>query len=233
MGIEENLSSSQLRIIPLQKLSASRIAAITEYIQYNSKEPTLAFFQWNKAITLANYQSAEDVNLELAKKNNYQIVRLLGGGRAYIHNNDISFLLILPNYHQRFSAEENYSFVATRFIQSFNYFGLNSELKNAKKYGYDVYANGKILLGLASNIDKNSLMIHGAFYYNQPDYNLSIKLIKDYSLEDAVLLKKNVGYFLEHSDAKLDDLINTIIKSFSNNYFPKKLSNEELKEIDG
>lgn len=231
MGIEEKLFESNLRVIGIEKMKGSEIAAITQYLHENAKKPTLAFFQWTPSISLSCYQSIDDVNLNLAKEKNYQIVRMIGGGRAYIHNSDVSFLFILPNYSKPFSNEENYSFAASKFIEAFNFFGLKSELKNPQENGFDVYCNNKILLGLAQDSTKKSLMIHGAFYYQMPDYESALNLIKGYSKDDLELLKKNVGYFKENSNAKLSEVVQKIIGSFSKNYYFEGLSKEEREKI--
>jgi lipoate-protein ligase A len=141
MGIHERLMGEKLKVIPLIELSAAKIAAITEHLKYSATEPTLAFFKYKKAVTLSNKQAINDVNIDLAQSQNYEIVRTLGGGRAYVHNEDISFLFIVPNYYSPFSVNENYSFIADKFIKAFNHFGLNAQLKDLGKYGYDVYCN--------------------------------------------------------------------------------------------
>lgn len=232
MGIEDKLKNSNLRVLSLQNFKAPKIAAVTEALHSKSKEATLAFFQWEPSITLSYNQSIDDVDLELAKKNNYSVVRMLGGGRAYIHNNDVSFLLIIPGLKDNFSLKKNYEYVACKFINAFNGFGLKAELKDDRKYGFDIYVNNQILMGLAQHSLNDCLLIHGAFYYSKPDYDLAIKLIKGYDEKDAEILKKNVGYFAKYSNAKLTELLEKIIESFSPKHHLGELSIDEKKSIN-
>lgn len=231
MDINERLNGERLKVIPLVELSAAKIAAITEHLKYSATSPTLAFFKYKKAVTLSNKQTIKDVNIDLAESQNYEIVRTLGGGRAYIHNGDISFLFVLPNYDSLFSASKNYSFISDKFISAFNKLGLNAKLMDRGKYGYDIYSNGKILLGLAQDSTMHSLMIHGAFYYNKPDYEMAVKLIKGYDSSDSIELEKKVGYVLENSCIKLEDILQQVVNSFGMDYYFASHDFEAIKKL--
>lgn len=213
MGLED-----KLRIIPLQKLSGKRIAALTEALLMSAADdisdyPVLAFFEWEPTISIAYSQSCDDINLELAKEKGFDIVRMIGGGRAYIHDGDISFLLVMPS---KKDLTKNYEHIAEEFVKAFNEFDLNADTKYRRdvQQACDVYMNGKILLGLAQQMKKQAVMMHGAFYFDEPDFDLAVNMVKDYLPEHAAKIREKVGHVSHACNISKSEFVEKIISSF-------------------
>lgn len=215
-----------MRVIPLSEYSARRAASLTESMLY-SKTSTLAFFKWKPSITLPYMQTITDINLEACAAHNIEIARITGGGRAFVHGDDISFALVRQMENIDVTKELNW--ICEKACAALKELGINAQIKhriyqrNGKEItdGYDVEINGKILAGYAAKIkedntgDKN-VLIHGSFFYNKPTvenwpeyFNIPKELDKK---EMVKQIESNITHLLDHTKASPESICQMLAK---------------------
>ena len=66
-------------------------------IKEHSKEPIFRLYGWKPAcISLGRNQKDDFVDTEFLKENNIDVVRRLTGGRALLHDNEITYSFVCP-----------------------------------------------------------------------------------------------------------------------------------------
>ncbi|MEA2066076.1 MAG: biotin/lipoate A/B protein ligase family protein [Thermotogota bacterium] len=144
--------------------------------------PTVRFYQWSSpALSLGYFQQAEkEVDAEYCKENNIDIVRRLTGGRAILHDDELTYSIVigektdfLPN-----NILESYKIISEGIINGLNSLGLAAELKLAKRKkkapsGFsaacfdapslnEVVVAEKKLVGSAQTRQKGVILQHGS-----------------------------------------------------------------------
>ena len=71
---------------------------LLEYsIKHELNEPIFRLYGWKPAcVSLGRNQSDEHINKEYCKQNNIDIVRRLTGGRALLHDNELTYSFVCP-----------------------------------------------------------------------------------------------------------------------------------------
>ncbi|MDY6894996.1 MAG: lipoate--protein ligase family protein, partial [Thermotogota bacterium] len=132
--------------ISIAKLSAIR------------KISTLRIYQWKyPTLSLGKHQKTNNLNWEFIKSHNISVVRRPSGGRAVLHNNEItySFSTFVSNENLPNNLLASYLKISQALIKSLHAFGIEADLERSKKEGvtkdlcydapsfYEVKVNGK------------------------------------------------------------------------------------------
>ena len=66
-------------------------------IENNLKEPIFRLYGWSPAcVSLGRNQSDKHINKDFCNNNNIDIVRRLTGGRALLHDNELTYSFVCP-----------------------------------------------------------------------------------------------------------------------------------------
>ncbi|MDP6923224.1 MAG: lipoate--protein ligase family protein [Candidatus Scalindua sp.] len=99
----------------------------------SSKVPVLRFYQWKPcAVSIGRYQDLDDIDLEYCTKNSIDVVRRITGGKAVLHEKELTYSFIIDKEMMPRSIIESYKIISSAIIQGLNILGLNPEMNNSK-----------------------------------------------------------------------------------------------------
>ena len=138
--------------------------------------PTLRFYQWlPPAISIGYFQKPETVNLSLCSSLGIDVVRRPTGGRAVLHQNELTYSLIaglkegIPS-----SLPEAYGLICQGLLAGFRMIGIEAQMGQEKLTGSppdicflrssisDIVCQGKKFVGSAQMWSGSSLLQHGS-----------------------------------------------------------------------
>lgn len=144
-------------------------------------EPIFRLYGWKPAcVSLGRNQDDKFLDYEFLKKNNIDVVRRLTGGRALLHDDEItySFICSLSYLSQGEHVISSYKEICQILIDKFKKlgidlsFGTNKQIKTGFDYcmllstGADLCVDGKKLIGSAQCRKKGYIMQHGSILYD-------------------------------------------------------------------
>ena len=156
--------------------------AIKEQIQ----EPIFRLYAWEPAcISLGRNQKDDFLNFEFLKTKNIDVVKRLTGGRALLHDNEITYSYICPvtSLKNGGNVTESYKEICQFLIDGFKKLGIELTLGGEKgvhtKFDYcmlistgaDLCYDGKKFIGSAQCRKEGYILQHGSILY---DYNRNL-----------------------------------------------------------
>lgn len=189
-------------------------SAISEQLQ----EPIFRLYGWNPpCVSLGRNQDDGFLDKEFLKSNNIDVVRRLTGGRALLHDDEITYSFVCPVSYLRNGEHvvSSYKEISQILIDKFKLLGIDLEFGGTRHInpkldycmlistGADLCYKNKKLIGSAQCRKNGYILQHGSILY---DY-------------DRDLLKK-----VFHEDIDTDSIIS--IKQINN-----KLTKNEIIEI--
>lgn len=180
-----------MKFIPFKIHSGSQNMQIDsdlldKYILSAEQEPTFRLYGWQpRCVSLGRNQSDDFLNYDFLKKENIDVVRRITGGRALLHDMEITYSFICPVSFLNCgdSVTKSYIEISKLLIRFFNKFGIELDIvaeKSVKtKYDYcmmistgaDLCYKGKKLIGSAQCRKNGYILQHGSILY---DYNLEL-----------------------------------------------------------
>jgi lipoate-protein ligase A len=168
------------RLIIEGKNSACKNMAIDRAMLFSYEEvkiPTLRFYQWElPTLSFGFFQKVPEHLIKICKKNNIALVRRPTGGKAVLHDDEITYSIVAPYY--LFSKERDilhvYNSIAQIFLHAFKSMNLNVELSECKTTDessmfcfsepsyYEITFNGKKLIGNAQRYNRDIFLQHGS-----------------------------------------------------------------------
>lgn len=155
-------------------------------IRDGKKEPIFRLYGWNPpCVSLGRNQNDSFLNREFLKKNNIDVVRRLTGGRALLHDNEITYSFICPISYLENGEHvvSSYKEISQILIDKFKKlgielsFGSEKPVKTGFDYcmlistGADLCYQGKKLIGSAQCRKNGYILQHGSILY---DYNRTL-----------------------------------------------------------
>ena len=145
-------------------------------------EPIFRLYGWSPAcVSLGRNQKSEFLDEKFLKDNNIDVVRRLTGGRALLHDNEITYSYVCPvsSLEHGENVTGSYKEISQIFIDKFKKLGIELEFggKPARGHfdycmlvstGADLCYNGKKLIGSAQFRKEGYILQHGSILY---DYN--------------------------------------------------------------
>jgi len=153
-------------------------------------DPILRFYGWSQpTLSLGRNQSLKNINTEYCANNNIDIVKRPTGGRALIHDKELTYSFITPvNFLSRGSSViESYREISEALILGFKNLHLDLKFPEYKKIsvkdgycmalstGTDLSYNGKKLIGSAQFRKQGYILQHGSILIDI-DENLLLKI---------------------------------------------------------
>lgn len=153
--------------------------AILEHVARGEARPTLRLYGWKPpCLSLGRSQPFSDVDPAALKKNGWQVVRRITGGRAILHTDEITYAIIAPanHPHMRGSLLESYQHLAQGLMKALTILGANVAMNEEKldpvaqknpvcfetPSTYEITVDGKKLIGSAQARLKEGVLQHGS-----------------------------------------------------------------------
>ncbi len=94
----------------------------------SSRVPILRFYQWEPcAVSIGRYQDLDDIELEYCAENSIDVVRRITGGKAVLHERELTYSFIIDKELMPRSIIESYKIISSAIIQGLRTLGLNPE----------------------------------------------------------------------------------------------------------
>lgn len=221
--------------------------------------PTLRFYEWETpTLTIGHFQKVErNINLNFIKDNNISFVRRQTGGRAVLHNNELTYSVTLKESYPNMPSDitSAYRVISMGLLQGYKNLNLSAtfavpdtKLQEAIKTAvcfdtpsmYEIVVQGKKIAGSAQ-VRKNGIILqHGSvplsmdvdLLYNLflfPSEKLKQRMKKDF-INKATCIGEFVG-----SHVKVSDLISPFYKGFEGglniNLIPYTLTKKEEEQV--
>lgn len=187
------------------------------------KMPTLRFYQWEVAtLSLGYFQQIPEELIKKCKEKNVVIVRRPTGGKAVLHDDEITYSIVAPFY--LFSDERDilrvYNCIARVFMKAFKDMHLQVELVQSKEPSdssffcfsepsyYEITVGGRKIIGSAQRYYKDIFLQHGSLPINR-DLALINELFGNKQEEKWTSLEESLGY-----RPKIQDVYEKIINAF-------------------
>lgn len=189
-------------------------------IKNELKEPIFRLYGWEPAcVSLGRNQKDDFLDYELLKSKNIDVVRRLTGGRALLHDNEITYSFICPESFLQNGSHivSSYKEISQILIDKFNKLGINLDFGASKpiKTGFDycmLISTGadlcykeKKLIGSAQCRSHGYILQHGSILYDY-DKKLLEEIFKEKVSTDEITSIKEINPKL--SKEEIIDILN-------------------------
>lgn len=189
-------------------------------IKNEQKEPIFRLYGWEPAcVSLGRNQKDDFLDYELLKSKNIDVVRRLTGGRALLHDNEITYSFICPESFLQNGSHivSSYKEISQILIDKFKKlgidldFGASKPIKTGFDYcmlistGADLCYKEKKLIGSAQCRSHGYILQHGSILYDY-DKNLLEEIFKEKVSTDEITSIKEINPKL--SKEKIIDILN-------------------------
>lgn len=216
------------RLVDTKPMSGSKNMAFDEALLKTAPpgSVTLRTYSWNPpCLSLGCFQKHSEVNLEKTKELGFDVVRRPTGGRAVLHDKELTYSVVAkpPDPILEQKVLDSYYYLCQGIVMGLNYLGVDASLKKSEDKELstpscfaaptfnDIEAGGKKLVGSAQMRSSDGMLQHGSILI---DVNL---------LELFSVITND-----EHSARKLANLSTAKITSI-NSQLENKVSLEEVK----
>ena len=188
-----NFVDNDCNIVNTGKLNMELdLKMLQDAILSQSQHAFVRFYNWSpKCISLGKNQAFEEFYNDLG----IDIVRRPTGGRALLHDKELTYCFVSPIKKGQ-SIIESYMDISDALILGFKRLGIELEYASARsknlRYcmniscGADVSYNGKKLIGSAQFRSRGYLLQHGSILYDI-DYELVEKIFKQEVSRDSII----------------------------------------------
>lgn len=188
------MSKEKWRYLFTPELSAAMNMALDEAILTLHSEgkvpPTVRFYTWQPAtLSIGYFQKVEqEVDLDQVRARGLGFVRRPTGGRAVLHDQELTYSVVVSEKHPKFPASviESYQVISLGLMEGFRQLGLHAEMMTDSTPGaslpsrsvargrtgsavcfdtpswYELLVEGKKVAGSAQTRQKGTILQHGA-----------------------------------------------------------------------
>lgn len=189
-------------------------------IKNELKEPIFRLYGWKPAcVSLGRNQKDDFLDNELLKSKNIDVVRRLTGGRALLHDNEITYSFICPESFLQNGSHivSSYKEISQILIDKFKKlgidldFGASKPIKTGFDYcmlistGADLCYKEKKLIGSAQCRSHGYILQHGSILYDY-DKKLLEEIFKEKVSTDEITSIKEINPKL--SKREIIDILN-------------------------
>ena len=211
-----------MRFIPFEvKTGQENMQIDSDLLEYaiknQLKEPIFRLYGWSPAcVSLGRNQKSDFLDLAFLKQNNIDYVRRLTGGRALLHDNEITYSYICPIsfLENGENVVNSYKEISKVLIDAFKKldieldFGGTKKVNGHKDYcmlvstGADLCYKNRKLIGSAQFRKEGYILQHGSILYDY-DKELLEKIFKEKVDSSSIVSIREINPFLS-----LNDIIN-------------------------
>ena len=186
-------------------------------VQNNLTEPIFRLYGWSPAcVSLGRNQNDNFVDTDLLKQHNIGLVRRLTGGRALLHDNEITYSYVCPINSLKCgeNVTNSYKEISKILIDVFKHLGIELDFGGVKKFrghvdycmlistGADLCYEGKKLIGSAQFRKNGYILQHGSILYDY-DRKLLEEIFKEEIDTSSIISVKEIN-----PDLTKEDIIN-------------------------
>lgn len=223
-----------MRIIPYKIYSGAENMRtdqdlLDEAVFSQSREFVLRFYGWEKpTLTLGRNQNVSGIDEDYCQKKDIPVIRRITGGRAVLHNKELTYSFITPvdSLKKGNSIPESYKEISQALIFGFENLGINlSYIENKKisvkdpycmaiSSGADLSFEGKKFIGSAQCRKNGYILQHGSILFDVDDELTSGVFFGSSTNKDVMTLKQ-----IDSSLTKdIDFVCNQIQKGFEKKF---------------
>lgn len=190
---------------------------LEDAVKNNLQEPVFRLYGWSPAcVSLGRNQRSDFIDENLLKENNIDLVRRLTGGRALLHDNEITYSYVCPvsSLKSGENVTNSYKEISQILIDGFKKLGIELDFGGERKpkghldycmlvsTGADLCYEGKKLIGSAQFRKSGYILQHGSILY---DYNRELleKIFKEEVETSSITSIKEINKSIPK-----DDIIN-------------------------
>lgn len=223
--------------------------------QKEDAPPVLRLYQWEpEAVSIGYSQSVQrTVDLKKCRDRNVDVVRRMTGGRAVLHDNDLTYSISASrDYFDLLGQSVNHTYkkISLAFLESLKILKIKGEFNkefshpNESRFSdfskpcfssairYEIHVNGKKLIGSAQRRFQNSFIQHGSIPLEDQSIDLVELLPDTFSVQKQRLkIKLNKQFVCVRSllgeTPDMDRLISAV-KSGLSNFFRVSLVDDDI-----
>ncbi|TCT20893.1 lipoate-protein ligase A [Melghiribacillus thermohalophilus] len=142
--------------------------------------PVLRFYQWKPAgLSLGYFQKIQGkIRVEAVEKHGFDMVRRLTGGRAVLHDHELTYSVVVSEEHEKMpkTVTEAYRVISQGILEGYRNLGIQAEFSiPERKLGknssavcfeepswYELVIDGKKAAGSAQTRQKGVILQHGS-----------------------------------------------------------------------
>ncbi|MBQ3311162.1 lipoate--protein ligase family protein [bacterium] len=189
---------------------------LEDAIKKNSLEPTFRLYGWKpKCVSIGRNQKENCINESALKSLKIDTVRRLTGGRALLHDNEITYSYVCPisSLYNGESVIDSYKQISQILIEKFEKLGIKLNFGNQRhtnhniKYcmriatGADLCYKNKKLIGSAQFRKNGYILQHGSILFDYDKELLENVFDEEINTDDMTCIKEI------DSNIKIDDII--------------------------
>ncbi len=209
----------------------------------SSRVPVLRFYKWEPAaVSIGRYQDLNEIDMEYCADNNIDVVRRITGGKAVLHEMELTYSFVIDKEMMPRSIIESYKIISNAIIQGIRTLGLNPEMNSSKIKNRDnpvcfqessfneLTINRKKFVGSAQVRKNGKLLQHGSILtgINTEKHSSCFK-----GKPEADDLRKKVTYIDIPDEVLKNTIKHGFPKYFNTNLNERSLCNRELSEAKG
>lgn len=187
--------------------------AILEHVAQNKSLPTIRFYAWERpTLSLGYFQRFDrDVDIDGVKNKEFDLVRRMTGGRAVLHDQELTYSVIIPGEHEwaKASVVESYHYLSFALRDGFRHLGVEAEIVSLADEDhrealpvagsaacfdspswYELVVGGKKIAGSAQVRAHGGLLQHGSLLLNL-DVDDLFSVLKFRSIEQMSKTKED------------------------------------------
>ena len=195
---------------------------LDDAIKNKLEEPVFRLYGWAPpCVSLGRNQKSDFLDAKFLKENNIDVVRRLTGGRALLHDNEITYSYVCPvsSLKHGENVTESYKEISQIFIDKFKQLGIELEFGGRPARGHfdycmlvstgaDLCHNGKKLIGSAQFRKEGYILQHGSILYDY-DKNLLEKIFNEPVNTSSITCIKEIN-----PNITKNDIINLFVKKY-------------------
>lgn len=217
-----------MRFIPFEvKTGQENMQIDSDLLEYaiknQLKEPIFRLYGWSPAcVSLGRNQKSDFLDLDFLKQNNIDYVRRLTGGRALLHDNEITYSYICPAsfLENGENVVNSYKEISKILIAAFKKLDIELDFGGIKKVnghkdycmlvstGADLCYKNRKLIGSAQFRKEGYILQHGSILYDY-DKELLEKIFKEEVDTFSIISIKEINSNITQKD--VIDLLSTCI----------------------
>lgn len=217
-----------MRFIPFEvKTGQENMQIDSDLLEYaiknQLKEPIFRLYGWSPAcVSLGRNQKSDFLDLAFLKQNNIDYVRRLTGGRALLHDNEITYSYICPIsfLENGENVVNSYKEISKILIAAFKKLDIELDFGGIKKArghldycmlistGADLCYQNRKLIGSAQFRKEGYILQHGSILYDY-DKELLEKIFKEEVDTSSIISIKEINSNITQKD--VIDLLSTCI----------------------
>jgi len=200
--------------------------------------PTLRFFSWDRpSLSIGSFQKAQELDLSKIKETGIPLVRRPTGGRAVLHDAELTYSITCPIPSHFFPSDllGSYNKIGSCFVRGLKTLGIEAGLYPLRRDGksspaghnplcfsspswYEVLIDNKKLIGSAQRRLKGSFLQQGSLLIELDiPAILSFQQFKDDEarrIAQAGLVQKMTALHEHASGIGMDELKNELVEGF-------------------